>query len=107
MSVLEIVKYRVRSFFFLVAVPEVPDLVPILICLVGYLSCSSMFPRGLHKFSELFGYKFQGSEQLIRNHLVPSPSCSGLSSKLSSTEFVISSCVAVPEPKIWNLCKLF
>ena len=64
------------EFFFLVAVPEVPDLVPMLICLVGYLSVVPCV-REVPKFSELFGYKFQGSEQSIRDHLVPSPSCSG------------------------------
>ena len=65
-----------RSLSFLVAVPEVPDLVPILICLVGYLSVVPRV-REVPKFSELFGYRFQESEQLIRDHLVPSPSCSG------------------------------
>ena len=63
-------------YHFLVAVPEVPDLVPILICLVGYLSVVPRV-REVPKFSELFGYRFKESEQLIRDHLVPSPSCSG------------------------------
>jgi len=41
----------VRSLSFLVAVPEVPDLVPILICLVGYLSVVPRV-REVPKFSD-------------------------------------------------------